>query len=234
MCDGVNDLRSQNPTRYKWIVNDLSPQGSGNTLSAPTPPVTNSGRIYGVGRGNPGWLQKYRCLSNSVIVAGWYYPAVDLVLDKLCYIDQDANPMVYVNLMALLSAQYPSTIFVYATIPLTTAEDSDNRKRNNYNNAVRAWSATNDAVLFDIADIEAHDTNNILQFFIYNGVTNQKMWAPYSNDGGHLNTLGRQRVAKGWYAVGAAVAIPESGTWFGLALLLHAVWQRRSYRRDGI
>ena len=90
-------------------------------------------------------------------------------------------------------------------MPLTTGTDSTNIQRNQYNRAVRTHCASTGAVLFDIADIEAHDPAGVQQTFSSGGQTWQRLFAGYTDDGGHLNPDGRQRVAAGWYAVAAVL-----------------------------
>jgi hypothetical protein len=136
---------------------------------------------------------------------GWRFPLVNLAMDKLCYIDQNADLNYYLSSMTVLEAAFPETVFVYATMPLTTATDSDNYLRNVYNDGLRDWVRTNNRVLFDIADIEAHDTNGVRCTFTYSGRVCERLFEGYSSDGGHLNTPGSQLVACGYYALGAAL-----------------------------
>jgi hypothetical protein len=90
-------------------------------------------------------------------------------------------------------------------MPLTTAEDAENRLRNGFNDQVRAWTRENGRVLFDIADIEAHDSKGRTCTFTRRNKTCQKLSAEYTGDGGHLNEAGRQLVAKGFYALAATL-----------------------------
>ena len=109
--------------------------------------------------------------------------------------------------MAALEAAYPATRFVYATMPLTTDEDTGNVLRNLYNQAVRAQAAASGALLFDLADMEAHDPAGVAHTFQSGGHTYQKLYAGYTTDGGHLDAEpGHRRVAQGWYAVAATRA----------------------------
>ncbi len=221
MVDGISALHSENATRYQWSSASVGYNSA--TLCAADPPTpTLAGRIYECNRGNPGWQDKCTIFSNSVAAAGWHYSAVDAVMDKLCYIDPDANPTNYVALMAALETAFPATKFVYSAIPLTTDSDADNARRNAYNRYVRQQCAAHDKLMFDLADIEAHDTNGVAQTFVYGGLTNQKLWASYTDDGGHLNALGQRRAALAWYAVGAQFAVPEPAlhlTWLLLGLV---------------
>lgn len=204
MVDGMNSLHSSNPTRYKLVTSDAWFNSSSNRVTAPPSP-TLQGRIYECQRGNPGWEQKGIIFDNSVRLGGWHASAVDLCLDKLCYIDQDANANTYTTKMSALEALYPDTIFVYATMPLTTETGGDNILRNKYNQAVRSYCIANHKLLYDIADLEAHNPSGVESTFPSGGNTYQRLYSGYTDDGGHLNSAGQQHVALGWYAVAAAV-----------------------------
>jgi hypothetical protein len=208
MISGINALHSENATRYQWVSASVS-FNSGTQRAADPPTPTLAGRIYECNRGNPGWQAKFAIFSNSVAAAAWRFAAVDAAMDKLCYIDPDADPTNYIALMTALETAYPATRFVYCAIPLTTGADADNARRNAYNRYVRQYCLAHDKLMFDLADIEAHDTNGVAQTFVFGGVTNQRLWSAYTDDGGHLNALGRRRAALAWYAVGAQFAVPE-------------------------
>jgi hypothetical protein len=195
MMNGIYDLRTMNSSFYQ--LQSVSEDG--------TPPAsTQTGAIYEHNRGNPGWQAKFDqfqiCVSN-----GWRFPLVNLAMNKLCYIDPAANLNYYLNSMTGLEAAYPETVFVYVTIPLTTATDNDNYLRSLFNDGVRDWVRTNNRVLFDIADMEAHDTNGVRCTFTYNSRVCERLCDAYTSDGGHLNSAGAQLVARGYYALGAAL-----------------------------
>lgn len=225
MIEGMCALHDADPNRYKLTVTSVSYNST--TMRAYNPPdPTASGCIYECNRGNPGWSSKFTIFDNSVRLGNWRYSNVDLCMDKLCYIDQDASATQYTTKMSAIEAFSPNTIFIYTTMPLTTSADSDNVLRNQYNQTVRSFCAANKKLLLDIADIEAYDPNNIQQTFQYGGNTYQKLYSGYSTDGGHLNSTGEQRVAKGWYAV-AAATVPYGTTNRGAA---DAVTGIASYR----
>ena len=196
MMEGIADLHAANAAFYPFT-------STSDTNDYP-PAATANGLIYENDRGNPGWQAKFDAFTNS-IGCGWRDPKVNLVLDKLCFIDPDADVNYYIDSMTNLEARFPETLFVYATMPITTDADGDNDLRNTYNNALRGWVASHNRVLFDVADIEAHNTNGALSTFVYAGRTNQQMYAGNTSDGGHLSVLGRQQVAKGFYAVCCAL-----------------------------
>jgi hypothetical protein len=190
MVDGMNSLHSTTPARYKLSV--LGDDG--------TPPATTTaGTVYEYPRGNPDWTAKITQF-DSYVDAGWRSPMVQFAMDKFCYIDQGANATTYLNSMAALEFAYPTTKLVYCTMPLMTSTDSDNILRNNFNNAVRTYCINNNKLLYDIADMEAHDLSGNELTFTSGGKTYQKLYSGYSSDGGHLNSTGAQQIAKGWYA----------------------------------
>jgi hypothetical protein len=205
MIEGMESLHAATPDRYQLVT---ATAGTGSTVSAP-PASTVPGTIYDAPRGNPGWTAKFTMFDNAVRTLGWHAPKIGIAMDKLCYIDESANPTNYVAMMTALEADYPETVFVYTTMPLTSDAGSDNILRAGYNNYVRACCQTNNRVLFDIADIESHDPSGTAITFTNTGTVYQRLYSGYTSDGGHLNTLGEQRVALGWYAVAAALVAPS-------------------------
>jgi hypothetical protein len=195
MVDEMSEMRAISSVHYP--LRPVAVEG--------TPPAsTDNGVVYEYMRGNPGAQVKFDSFG-AYVTNGWRFPNVHLALNKLCYVDQDADVEYYLGSMVKLEAAFPETIFVYMTMPLTTASDDDNRKRNVYNDRVREWTRTNNLVLFDLADIEAHDTNGVSCLFTNAGRVCQRMYDGYSNDGGHLNPAGRRLAVFGFYALGAAL-----------------------------
>jgi hypothetical protein len=207
IAQGMADLHAANPTRYQLVVTSVAYSDSLQRASNPPSPTVN-GRIYECNRGNPGWSAKLTIFDNSVKLAGWHDSAVNVTMDKFCYIDQTASATSYLNKMTALEAAYPNTVFVYITMPLMTGADADNILRNQYNTSVRSFCISNNKLLYDLADMEAHDPTGNEYTFISGGNTYQKLYDGYSSDGGHLNTTGCQRIATGWYAVAAVIATP--------------------------
>lgn len=201
IIEGLADLHTASPGRYR-LVTDTA--GDGSSVYSP-PATTVPGTIYDANRGNPGWSEKFAIFDSAVRTSGWHAPKVDMIMNKLCFIDQDANPTNYIASMTALERDYPGTVLVYTTMPLMDNEDADNCLRNDYNNVVRAHCQTNQGVLLDIADIESHDPAGNPITFTNQGKVYQKLNSNYSSDGGHLNTAGEQRVALGWYAAAATL-----------------------------
>ena len=209
MMNGLADLNRANPDYYR-----LKPAAA----EATPPAATEPGTVYEFSRGNPGWQAKVDTFADYV-GNGWHHPKVDVVLNKFCYIDQDADVDYYIRSMSRLEAAYPDTMFVYMTIPLKVSGDSlkemllstekaENCKRNVINDHLRKWALANDKVLFDIADIEAHDLSGAARTFTFKGRVCQELYDGYTADGRHLDDasgVGRKQVAKGFYALAAAL-----------------------------
>jgi hypothetical protein len=195
IMDGIADLHELDPALYQ-----LRGVKSGET----PPAATEAGVIYEHNRGNPGWKAKFDKF-HACVSGGWRAPRVNIVVNKLCYIDQTASVNYYINSMTNLEAACPSTTLVYTTIPLMTDPDMLNYLRNGFNRRLRDWCRANGKVLLDIADIEAHDPKGAPCTFNYHGKACQKLCADYTKDGGHLNEQGRQLVARGFYALAAAL-----------------------------
>lgn len=198
MMNGISDLNTQSNTFYR--IQSLS---VGDT----PPAVTTNARLYEYPRDNPGWSNKVVYFENYVS-NGWRNPAVNIAFSKFCWIDESADVDYYIASMTNLENAYPETLFVYATMPLNTSSGNDNDLRNIFNETLRGWVRTNNRVLFDIADIEAHDTNGVEYTFTYGDRTNQMLYSGYTTDGGHLNAagnVGRQQVAKGFYALASGL-----------------------------
>jgi hypothetical protein len=192
ILQGFEDLHTADSSKYP--LNQVS--------SGAVPPAgTVNGTIYEYARGNPGWIDKVNdfetCIDN-----GWHSNKVDIVMNKFCYIDQNADWTAYRDSMLALEAEYPDTKFVYWTMPITTDTGSDEVLRAEFNKNLRNWISEQDNKLFfDIADIEAWTPGGVHQTFISGDGTYEKLYAGFTSDGGHLNIAGSERVANGLYSL---------------------------------
>jgi hypothetical protein len=192
IMQGFGDLHGADAVRYP-----LAQVASGDT----PPSTTVNGTLYEYQRGNPGWSAKVT-LFVTYLGNGWHAPKVDFAMHKFCYIDQAADWPTYRDSLIALEAAYPATKFVYWTMPLMTSTDSDEVLRNQFNQALRAWIATQDGkLLFDIADIEAWNPSGVRQTFTYNTTSYDRLADEYSLDGGHPNQTGYDRLATGLYSL---------------------------------
>jgi len=180
-----------------------------------TPPaVTQVGVIYEYDRGNPAWWQKCD-IFKAAVTNGWRYPLVNIVMNKLCFIDYGADVASSIDYLFSQEPYFPETMYVYMTMPLTTSQDSANYTRNLYNDTMRGWCRANNRVLFDVADIEAHDTNGAPCTFTYSGLVCQYLCPAYnaSGDGGHPDSpYAQQLLASGFYALaGTLMSVDRDG-----------------------
>ena len=142
-------------------------------------------------RGNPGWEAK---VDDFVTQVSEQLESFNVFTMKFCYIDDDASWEYYRDQMEQLEADYPDKTFVWWTMPITT---TGNSSRDSFNDSVRSYCQANDKILFDIADIECHDPSGVKQT---DSGGREILYSGYTDDGGHLNTTGRQQVASAfWY-----------------------------------
>jgi lysophospholipase L1-like esterase len=138
---------------------------------------------------------------------------INVAMMKLCYIDfmQDTDGKRlaerYSATLDRLASQFPKTRFVAFTAPLTTRQTGpkawakqllgrtpagyeDNARRQQFNNHLRQ-RYSRDGQLFDVAGIESEG----VETYQYQGHPLETLNPALTNDGGHLNAEGQQRVA---------------------------------------
>lgn len=145
------------------------------------------------------------------LVANGMGKAADIAFFKFCYVDitagTDVNSLFgkYKKTMDNLKRQYPDTVFVHVTVPLTVADSTaktllkklagrqtgndNNLKRNQFNALMKAEYASKEPV-FDLAAIEAKGPGSTAEG------TALSLARGYTDDGEHLNEKGRKRVAE--------------------------------------
>lgn len=135
---------------------------------------------------------------------------------KFCFVDFNPDTNVeelfvyYKKKMESLKSNRPEINFAHLTVPLTSRPntfkdklkriigrqvwgDAANMKRTEFNNML--FDAFPEDPIFDIAGIESTRPDGSREFFIEDGKTYYSMATVYTDDGGHLNSLGQQRVA---------------------------------------
>jgi len=140
---------------------------------------------------------------------------LDIALFKLCFVDIDHTTDIeelfvrYGETIKILKAEFPHLKILTFTVPLLSKpaglkervkkllgrlpwEEEDNIKRNIYNEKLRL--AFGDS-LFDLASYEAEGEAGQRSFFVRDGRKFDLLQKVYTDDGGHLNLLGRQVVA---------------------------------------
>ena len=156
---------------------------------------------------------------------------VDIAFFKFCYVDimRDSNPQEifdgYRTALDVLNDRYPNTKFIHMTVPIRSMPKGtkkylkqtvklligkpgffeDNMMRRNYNDLLnKNYSKT--GFLFALAHIESVDAKG-LGYYAQKGMEKVYVMAPeYTEDGGHLNSLGRKKVAEQLLIILAEIA----------------------------
>ena len=146
---------------------------------------------------------------------------VDIAFFKFCYVDimRDSDPQkifdTYIAAIEDLKERYPETRFMHVTVPLRSVPKGagknlkqsvklligkpgfmeDNMMRRRYNDFLNdTYSKT--GLLFDLALIESVNKDG-LKCHAVKGAEKVYVMAPeYTEDGGHLNSQGRKKVAE--------------------------------------
>ncbi|MCP3141040.1 hypothetical protein [Pyxidicoccus xibeiensis] len=142
----------------------------------------------------------------------------DVAFMKFCYIDfngaTDTRAVFekYRATMEGLKARHPHTTFVHLTVPLTTVQRgakawvkellgrpvwgiAENVQRETFNQLLRKTYGGKEP-LFDLAALESTTPEGTAETYELNGQTWPAMVPAYSDDGGHLNAAGQQRIAR--------------------------------------
>lgn len=219
IAGGLRNLKDENPERYNLNINHAPVDP--NKLDYPAFGHEHFKKLpgYTVGTDDKTTpkINAFDSLMRSQDGNGIEWgKAVDIAYFKFCwvdirrydYINPDSIFNDYISCLEALIKDYPSCKFVHFTCPIkgdlnNDNDKLDNIKRHQYNELIRAYVDSAGGYLFDIADIEAHDDKDVYQCFDFHGQTYPKMWyVPedsendgWSNDGGHLNTKGKERMA---------------------------------------
>ncbi len=156
---------------------------------------------------------------------------VDIAFFKFCYVDimRDSDPQEifdgYSAVLEELKDRYPNTKFLHITVPIRSAPKGakrnlkqtvklligrpgfleDNMMRRRYNDLLKdAYSKT--GPFFDLALIESVNTGGF-RCHAVKGAEKVYVMAPeYTEDGGHLNSRGRKKVAEQLLIILAGIA----------------------------
>lgn len=151
----------------------------------------------------------------------------DVAILKLCYVDighdGTKNPLAlvdeYAKSVVAIRAARPKLRLLHTTVPLRadppgwktqvkrmlglpTDEDDGNQLRNAYNAEIRKRFA-GEAIL-DIAEVESTLPSGARSYFSYKNKVIYTLAGVYTTDGGHLNELGRKRLALAFVSAVAA------------------------------
>jgi len=209
IIDGVKDLMQENPKIRL------------NILETNNPSDFNTGLVAHFKVGKNGYPDSKIEAFEDFLTKGIGDKA-DIVFFKLCYVDLTASTKVQ-NLfdkhkvtMLRLKKLYPETAFVHVTVPLTSeaigvkgclkkAKDLikkvigkpvyNNIIRNRFNEMLRK-EYEGKAPIFDLAKIESTFPDGRRMEIEKDGKIFYAMVPDYTYDGGHLNEIGRKKVAE--------------------------------------
>ena len=128
----------------------------------------------------------------------------------------------YNTTMSHLNKTYPKTTFVHVTVPLQVVQTGilvplkklvgraiggyeDNIRRNEFNVLLRKKYHA-EMPFFDLAKVESTFPDGTRETFTRHGKTYYSLAPDYTPDGGHLNELGRKRVAEQLLTVLASIS----------------------------
>lgn len=142
----------------------------------------------------------------------------NLAIFKFCFVDivakTDVNGLfeVYEKNITRMKASFPETTFVHFTVPLKVVQTgfkawiksilgkqiggyANNIKRNEFNKLLREKYQGKDPI-FDLAMFESTNDDGTMQVFEEDGKSYFTLRKDFTDDGGHLNTLGRRKIAE--------------------------------------
>lgn len=167
-------------------------------------------------------------LQNFKHALGQQPSGIDIALMKFCFVDFDRNTDVkalfarYRATIDDLRAKNPGTTFVHVTAPLTEVKDGlkarmklvlgrapdetiENVRREEYNALLRQTYGGREPI-FDLARVESTTPEGAVMTVEWRGSVAPVMVPAYTDDGGHLNSVGKLRAARELIAVLAAVS----------------------------
>lgn len=142
---------------------------------------------------------------------------IDLAFMKFCYLDFNKNTDIqsvfasYSATISQLQTKYPNIQFIHTTVPLISnnmtakdwikrilgrsqKNDADNIVRNKYNKLIRG-NYRGEEIIFDLAEMESTYPDGKIRLFTVNNESYEAMVPEYTDDGGHLNAIGKKHIA---------------------------------------
>ena len=180
------------------------------------------GHVYVAENGRP--ASKLRSFERALEAAG---SPPDIAFVKFCFVDIGPQTDIealfaqYHEALRGLRTRYPRTTFVHVTVPLTTIQSgpkawakrllgrptglAENAQREDFNMRLRATYEGREPV-FDLARLESTRPDGRADAVRWKGRDVPSLVRAYTQDGGHLNELGRSFIAR--RLVAALAALP--------------------------
>jgi len=166
---------------------------------------------------NPGWWDKYYLFADRVdnpapnenfYVYGFKFGYVDgnegSLIDDLFFHNNPNDTFPSIDDMLALEARHPNKKILYWTMALARSSFADSQS---FNQQMRNFALTNGKILMDIAAIESHRPDGT-PCYDNGGRGIEALCQDYTDEinGGHLNALGMQRMAKAMWIMMARIA----------------------------
>ena len=215
IMDGVRDIMKENPQIKLNIVKTNDPAEFNAPLFAHS----------SIGKNED---PRSKCEGFDDVINKKIAGKVDIAFFKFCYVDIVSNTDVnklfatYNETLLSMKEKYPTAMFVHMTVPLTVAQTGpkvwikkiigkpiggydDNIKREQFNTLLRKEYSGKEP-FFDLALIESILPDGSKATFEKDGKVYPTLVLAYTNDGGHLNELGRKIVAEQFLILLASLA----------------------------
>lgn len=144
----------------------------------------------------------------SYDVAGFKFGYVDTSeganydIDDVFFANDPDDNLPSIENLEQLEGAYPQITFMYWTMALSRRADLSSQ---NFNRQMREYATANGKVLMDLADIQSHRPDGT-PCYDNLGNNNEAICDEYTEDVGHLNALGKQRVAMALWWLTARIA----------------------------
>lgn len=204
IMDGLKMLSDKNGVRLRIVPIENAPNHGGGFFSESS--IGENGNY------------RSKCDDFERRLDGKIGGRISVALMKFCYIDFDQGTkeaemfQYYKAAIDRMKKKYPALVFVHVTAPLVERDgwlkrsvksllgradntDRENVKRNSFNQLLRRHYKNEP--LFDLAKIESTCPDGSPMNFTSNGKTYSSLAPDYTDDGGHLNALGKMSAAKG-------------------------------------
>ena len=158
-----------------------------------------------------------KCEAFKLVLDDDFAGQLDLAMMKFCYVDINHNSdidslfEIYKTSIDAIRSKYPDLKIVHITVPLKSNSggwkirlkrvivkadytDYDNIKRCAFNDLLRAEFKKDH--IFDLAAVESTHPDGSRESFTHNDQEYYSLIHDYTYDGGHLNELGKQIVAR--------------------------------------
>jgi hypothetical protein len=205
IIDGIKDVIKENP-RIKLNIEETS-----------NPSDFNSG-VFAHSRVGKNQDPGSKIDEFVTLLGNGIGDKIDVATLKFCFVDITSGSNVedifndYDSSISQLKTRFPHVTFIHFTTPLTTIQTGprawikeligrpaggtdDNIKKNEYNELLLKKYRGKESV-FDLAKIESTFPNGVRASFTEDGKTYYCLAPEYTNDGGHLNEIGRKVVAE--------------------------------------